>query len=70
MISFVSSLGGASLAYTSAFNGARLSGHTTTISKARFSMEANPSVPFLEHLSKLDGSVPVDAGFDPNLRSF
>lgn len=65
MFAFVSAFGGAAVAPSSAFSGVRLSSRTAPAAKARFSMEASPSVPFLERPPKLDGSAPGDVGFDP-----
>lgn len=63
MVAFVSAFSGA--LRPSAFNGARFSSRSAPARTARFSMEASPSVPFLERPPKLDGSAPGDVGFDP-----
>lgn len=65
MFAFVSAFGGAAIARPTPFNGTRLSSRAAQTTKARFSMEASPSVPFLERPAKLDGSMPGDVGFDP-----
>eukprot|EP00174_Griffithsia_okiensis_P000705 GO256235.1.p1 GENE.GO256235.1~~GO256235.1.p1 ORF type:complete len:174 (+),score=61.02 GO256235.1:48-524(+) len=62
MVAFVSSFA-PSIART-AFAGAAVS-RAAAPAKARFSMDASASVPFLERPPKLDGSLPGDVGFDP-----
>lgn len=62
MMAFVSGFTGA--LRPAAFNGAQLSPRSARPT-ARFSMDASPSVPFMDRPANLDGSLAGDVGFDP-----